>query len=216
LVVEDDETIREATRVGLERDGFAVSVAGDGLAGWEAFERERPDVVLLDIMLPGWDGVSVCRAIRERSTVPVVMVTARSDPVDVVRGLEVGADDYVVKPFELQVLSARLRAVLRRAAGHACTGELRFGELVIDRAGAVVTRGGGCVALTPTEYRLLLDLADHAGIVRSRDDLLRSVWGYDWSGDARLVDVHVQRLRAKVGPDAVVTVRGFGYKLPRP
>jgi DNA-binding response OmpR family regulator len=191
-------------------------VARDGLAGWEAFERECPDVVLLDIMLPGRDGISVCRAIRERSTVPVVMLTARSDPVDVVRGLEVGADDYVVKPFELSVLSARLRAVLRRAAGHTSTRELRFGELVIDRAGAEVTRAGARVPLTPTEYRLLVDLADHAGIVRSRDDLLRSVWGYDWSGDARLVDVHVQRLRAKIGTERVETVRGLGYKLPRP
>jgi DNA-binding response OmpR family regulator len=162
------------------------------------------------------DGISLCRKIREHSTVPVVMLTARGDPVDIVLGLEVGADDYVVKPFDLPVLSARLRAVLRRAA-HVPRGQVRrLGELEIDPRGAVVKRDGALVSLTPTEYRLLLDLAEHAGIVRSRDDLLQSVWGYDWSGDARLVDVHVQRLRAKIGGGAIETVRGFGYKLPRP
>jgi DNA-binding response OmpR family regulator len=215
LFVEDDRTIREATRIGLERDGFVVEVAGDGSEGWAAFRRSPPDVALLDIMLPGVDGISLCRKIREHSTVPIVMLTARGDPVDIVLGLEVGADDYVVKPFDLPVLSARLRAVLRRGA-HVPRGDVRqLGDLEIDPRGAVVKRDGALVSLTPTEYRLLLDLAEHAGVVRSRDDLLQSVWGYDWSGDARLVDVHVQRLRAKVGAGAIETVRGFGYKLPR-
>jgi DNA-binding response OmpR family regulator len=166
-------------------------------------------------MLPGVDGVSVCRSIRERSVVPIVMLTARTDPVDVVLGLEAGADDYVTKPFEPAILAARLRAVLRRVARHDASPVLRAGELEIDRGGMEVRISGAPVALTPTEYRLLLELAENRGTVLSRERLLEDVWGYVWSGDTRLVDMHVGRLRAKIGADAIETVRGAGYKLVR-
>src|SRR5919197_1191008 len=212
-LVEDDPTIREMTRLALERDGFAVETAADGPAGLAAFAVRAPDPVLLDIMLPGLDGISVCRQIRARSVVPVVLLSARTDPIDIVVGLEAGADDYVTKPFEPPVLSARLRAVLRRVDRIADAASLRFGELEIDPAGMVVTRDGIVVSLTPTEYRLLLELAENAGIVLSREKLLENVWGYVWSGDTRLVDMHVRRLRGKIGADAIETVRGAGYKL---
>jgi DNA-binding response OmpR family regulator len=216
LLVEDDATIREMTQLSLERDGFVVDTAADGPAGLDAFRAGSPDLVLLDVMLPGLDGVSVCRAIRESSVVPVVMLTARTDAVDVVLGLEAGADDYVTKPFEPSVLAARLRAVLRRATRAAPQPPLRFGELEIDPLGMVVTRGGEELSLTPTEYRLLLMLAENAGVVLGRERLLEEVWGYVWAGDTRLVDMHVRRLRGKVGPEVIETVRGAGYKMVRP
>jgi DNA-binding response OmpR family regulator len=216
LLVEDDPTIREMTRMTLERDGFLVETAGDGQAGLDAFDRGIPDVVLLDVMLPGMDGVTVCRRIRARSVVPIVMLSARTDPIDVVLGLEAGADDYVTKPFEPPILAARLRAVLRRATRLADGGRLRFGDLEIDPKGMVVTRDGLVLSLTPTEYRLLLELAENVGIVLTREQLLENVWGYVWSGDTRLVDMHVRRLRGKIGADAIETVRGAGYKLVRP
>jgi DNA-binding response OmpR family regulator len=216
LLVEDDPTIREMTRMTLERDGFVVETADDGQSGLDAFDRRPPDIVLLDVMLPGMDGVSVCRRIRAKSVVPIVMLSARTDPIDVVLGLEAGADDYVTKPFEPPILSARLRAVLRRATRMAEGGRMRFGDLEIDPKGMVVTRDGIVLSLTPTEYRLLLELAQNVGIVLSREQLLENVWGYVWSGDTRLVDMHVRRLRGKVGADAIETVRGTGYKLARP
>jgi DNA-binding response OmpR family regulator len=216
LLVEDDATIREMTQLSLQRDGFAVETAADGPAGLDAFRADPPDLVLLDLMLPGLDGVSVCRAIRESSVVPVVMLTARSDALDVVVGLEAGADDYVTKPFEPAVLAARLRAVLRRATRPEPASPLRFGTLEIDPLGMVVRREGEEISLTPTEYRLLLMLAENAGIVLSRERLLEEVWGYVWAGDTRLVDMHVRRLRGKVGHDAIETVRGAGYKMARP
>ncbi len=216
LLVEDDATIREMTQLSLERDGFLVETAADGPAGLAAFRAAPPDMVLLDVMLPGLDGVSVCRAIRESSVVPVVMLTARSDAVDVVLGLEAGADDYVTKPFQPSVLAARMRAVLRRATRAAPAPPLRFGDLEIDPLGMLVTRGGSPVSLTPTEYRLLLMLAENAGIVLGRERLLEEVWGYVWAGDTRLVDMHVRRLRGKIGHDAIETVRGAGYKMVRP
>jgi len=216
LLVEDDATIREMTQLSLERDGFVVATAADGPAGLEAFRAGSPDLVLLDVMLPGLDGVSVCRAIRESSVVPVVMLTARTDAVDVVLGLEAGADDYVTKPFEPSVLAARLRAVLRRATRAAPQQPLRFGDLEIDPLGMVVTRAGEELSLTPTEYRLLLMLAENAGVVLGRERLLEEVWGYVWAGDTRLVDMHVRRLRGKVGPEVIETVRGAGYKMVRP
>ncbi len=216
LLVEDDATIREMTQLSLERDGFVVDTAADGPAGLEAFRAGSPDLVLLDVMLPGLDGVSVCRAIRESSVVPVVMLTARTDAVDVVLGLEAGADDYVTKPFEPSVLAARLRAVLRRATRAAPQQPLRFGDLEIDPLGMVVTRGDEELSLTPTEYRLLLMLAENAGVVLGRERLLEEVWGYVWAGDTRLVDMHVRRLRGKVGPEVIETVRGAGYKMVRP
>jgi DNA-binding response OmpR family regulator len=215
LLVEDDATIRQMTQLSLERDGFMVATAHDGTSGLAAFRADAPDLVVLDVMLPGVDGVSVCRSIREHSVVPVVMLTARTDPVDVVLGLEAGADDYVTKPFEPAILAARLRAVLRRVARHDASPLLRIGELEIDRDGMEVRVAGEPIALTPTEYRLLLELAENRGVVLSRERLLEDVWGYVWSGDTRLVDMHVRRLRAKIGPDAIETVRGAGYKLVR-
>ena len=213
LLVEDDPTIREMTQLALQRDGFAVDTAGDGATGLSAFRSQAPDLVLLDVMLPGVDGVSVCRTIREGSVVPIVMLTARTDPIDVVLGLEAGADDYVTKPFEPSILAARLRAVLRRVARHDASPILHVRQLVIDRAGMEVHVAGEPVSLTPTEYRLLLELAEHSGVVCSRERLLEEVWGYVWAGDTRLVDMHVRRLRAKIGADMIETARGAGYKL---
>ncbi|MDO0926422.1 two-component system response regulator CseB [Streptomyces sp. TG1A-8] len=221
LFVEDDDVIREATQLALERDGFAVTAMPDGLSGLEAFRADRPDIALLDVMVPGLDGVSLCRRIRDESTVPVIMLSARADSIDVVLGLEAGADDYVTKPFDGAVLVARIRAVLRRF-GHAGGvrgeagadgGVLTFGELEVDTGGMEVRRAGQPVALTPTEMRLLLEFSHAPGTVLSRDKLLERVWEYGWGGDTRVVDVHVQRLRQKIGQDRIETVRGFGYKL---
>ena len=229
LFVEDDDVIREATQLALERDGFVVTAMPDGLSGLEAFRADRPDIALLDVMVPGLDGVSLCRRIRDESTVPVIMLSARADSIDVVLGLEAGADDYVTKPFDGAVLVARIRAVLRRfghAAGtggqqggtatespYGTDGVLVFGDLEIDTEGMEVRRGGRQVALTPTEMRLLLEFSSVPGTVLSRDKLMERVWDYGWGGDTRVVDVHVQRLRTKIGQDRIETVRGFGYKL---
>ncbi|WP_432105162.1 two-component system response regulator CseB [Streptomyces sp. bgisy091] len=228
LFVEDDDVIREATQLALERVGFTVTAVADGLLGLEAFRADRPDIALLDVMVPGLDGVSLCRRIRDESTVPVIMLSARADAIDVVLGLEAGADDYVTKPFDGAVLVARIRAVLRRfghAAGSGGTGSgaggapretggvLVFGDVAIDTEGMEVRRGGAHVGLTPTEMRLLLEFSSAPGTVLSRDRLLERVWDYGWGGDTRVVDVHVQRLRTKIGQDRIETVRGFGYKL---
>ncbi|MFD7747074.1 two-component system response regulator CseB [Streptomyces sp. NPDC059698] len=229
LFVEDDDVIREATQLALERVGFTVTAMPDGLLGLEAFRADRPDIALLDVMVPGLDGVSLCRRIRDESTVPVIMLSARADAIDVVLGLEAGADDYVTKPFDGAVLVARIRAVLRRfghAAGpdgpgqggaeedsEALDGVLVFGDLEVDTDGMEVRRAGEQVALTPTEMRLLLEFSSAPGTVLSRDRLLERVWDYGWGGDTRVVDVHVQRLRTKIGQDRIDTVRGFGYKL---
>ncbi|MEU2396170.1 two-component system response regulator CseB [Streptomyces sp. NPDC007369] len=227
LFVEDDDVIREATTLALERDGFTVTAMPDGLSGLESFRADRPDIALLDVMVPGMDGVSLCRRIRDESTVPVIMLSARADSIDVVLGLEAGADDYVTKPFDGAVLVARIRAVLRRfghagganGAGAGGEGEsaerglLSFGDLEVDTEGMEVRRAGAPVALTPTEMRLLLEFSSAPGTVLSRDRLLERVWDYDWGGDTRVVDVHVQRLRTKIGQDRIETVRGFGYKL---
>ena len=215
LLVEDDDVIREATQLALERNGFTVDVAADGLTGLAAFRARPPDVALLDIMLPGMNGVSLCRQIREESPTPVIMMSARADPVDVVLGLEAGADDYVTKPFDSTVLVARIRAVVRRmsrAAAPSQNGTV-FGDLAVDRDALEVRLAGEPVELTPTELRLLLCFVDSPGTVLTRDVLLEQVWDYQWGGDSRVVDVHVQRLRAKIGQDMIETVRGFGYKL---
>jgi DNA-binding response OmpR family regulator len=219
-MVEDDAVIREATQLTLERHGYEVATAEDGLEAIESFEELDPDAVMLDIMLPGLDGISVCRRIREASTVPIVMVSARGDALDVVLGLEAGADDYVTKPFDSQVLVARLRAVLRRAVADPVrptpvTGVTveSFGDLELDREALEVRRGGSTVQLTPTELKLLIEFANNPGVVLSRSTLLQRVWDYEWGGDGRLVDVHLQRLRTKIGADRIETVRGFGYKL---
>ena len=219
LFVEDDDVIREVTTLSLERDGFRVTAAPDGLTGLTAFRAEQPDLALLDVMVPGLDGVSLCRRIRDESTVPVIMLSARAEAIDVVLGLEAGADDYVTKPFDGAVLVARIRAVLRRFRATADDdppedpARLSFGDIVIDPEGLEVTRAGERLALTPTEMRLLLEFAAAPGTVLSRDRLLARVWDYEWGGDTRVVDVHVQRLRAKIGQHRLETVRGFGYKL---
>ena len=221
LLVEDDPSIREVTAIGLGAAGFAVTTAVDGVDGLERFRAELFDLILLDIMLPRLDGYEVCRQIRRTSTVPVVMLTARGDTTGVVLGLEAGADDYVRKPFDLPELIARIRAALRRAgAGTDGPPELRLGNLVIDGAGRTVTRDGADVPLTRTEFDLLHELVRHAGQVLTRDVLLDRVWGYDYLGDSRLVDVAIQRLRAKVEadpavPELIQTVRGAGYKAVR-
>ena len=221
LLVEDDPSIREITAIGLRNAGFEVETAADGQAGLDRFRSGAFDLVLLDVMLPRLDGLEVCRAIRRSSTVPVVMLTARADTIDVVVGLEAGADDYVKKPFEVPELVARVRAAIRRAGRESGDPDvLRLGTLEIDLAGRTVRRDGADVALTRTEFDLLVELARNAGRVLTRDVLLDRIWGYDYLGDSRLVDVAIQRLRAKVeadpaAPELVLTVRGAGYKAVR-
>jgi DNA-binding response OmpR family regulator len=221
LSVEDDERIRTAVKLALEDEGWVMEEAETGETALELFARNPADVVLIDIMLPGIDGFEVCRSLRRTSDVPIIMVTARADTHDVVAGLEAGADDYLTKPFAPKELSARIRALLRRARTpeHAATGSvLRFGELEIIPDQGVVKVGEREVHLTKTEFRLLCELASSPGRVFSREVLLERVWGYGYFGDGRLVDVHVRRLRTKIESDAanprhVATVRGLGYKL---
>ena len=219
LAVEDDERIRAALRMALEDEGWSVVEAESGEDAVEQFDASLPDVVLIDIMLPGIDGFELCRTLRRSSDVPIIMVTARNDTHDVVAGLEAGADDYLTKPFAPKELSARIRAMLRRIRPSAQSHQrLTFGDLELIPEEGKVLRNGDEVHLTKTEFRLLCELADNPGKVFSRESLLDKVWGYDYFGDGRLVDVHVRRLRTKIeldpaSPRHVVTVRGLGYRL---
>ncbi len=216
LVVDDDTALAEMLGIVLRTEGFEPSFVADGDQALAAFRETRPDLVLLDLMLPGRDGIDVCRLIRAESGVPIVMLTAKTDTVDVVVGLESGADDYVVKPFKPKELVARVRARLRRT-DDAVPETLQIGDLSIDVAGHAVRRDGHPIALTPLEFDLLVALARKPWQVFTREVLLEQVWGYRHAADTRLVNVHVQRLRSKVErdperPEVVVTVRGVGYK----
>lgn len=216
LVVDDDLALAEMLGIVLHGEGFDPVFCADGLEAINIFRESRPDIVLLDLMLPGRDGIEVCRAIRAESGTPIVMLTAKSDTVDIVVGLESGADDYIVKPFKPKELVARIRARMRRT-DNATHSELLIGDLVIDVTGHTVRRGEQQLSLTPLEFDLLVCLARKPGQVFTREALLEEVWGYRHSADTRLVNVHVQRLRSKVEhdperPDVVLTVRGVGYK----
>ncbi|MGW6457825.1 response regulator transcription factor [Streptomyces sp. NPDC055078] len=223
LLIEDDASVRDGMELVLRRHGYAVDTAATGeeaLALLDGTGGGKVELAVLDLMLPGMDGFEVCRRIRARTTtLPVIMLTARGDDQDIVRGLEAGADDYVVKPVTAPVLEARIRAALRRAepSGQARGPDAGFAGLVIDRAGLTVTKHGGPIALPPTELRLLLELSASPGRVFSREQLLESVWDHTFLGDSRLVDAAVGRLRAKLEdvpakPKYVQTVRGFGYR----
>ena len=223
LVVEDEETFVAALTVGLEREGFRVQVARDGGQALDVFEAVDPDIVLLDLMLPTISGVDVCREIRRRSKVPIIMVTAKSSEVDTVVGLEVGADDYVTKPYRLRELVARMRSVLRRAEERAVVAApsdeapLVVADVRLDPARHEVTVRGDVVELPLKEFAVLEMLLDRAGRVVTRDALIDGVWGHDYVGDTKTLDVHIKRLRAKVEtepshPERILTVRGVGYK----
>lgn len=216
LVVDDDIALAEMLGIVLRGEGFDPVFCSNGSEALRVFRETRPDIVLLDLMLPGKDGVDVCRLIRAESGTPIVMLTAKSDTVDVVVGLEAGADDYIVKPFKPKELVARIRARIRRNEEPAIAG-LQIADLKIDVTGHSVRRGEESLSLTPLEFDLLLCLARKPGQVFTREALLEEVWGYRHSADTRLVNVHVQRLRAKIEhdperPDIVLTVRGVGYK----
>ena len=220
LLVEDDASVRETAGLLLERAGLEVTAVGDGRAALDQFQSESFDVVVLDLMLPSLHGFDVCREIRRRSGVPIIMLTARAEVPDVVAGLELGADDYVTKPFAGSELVARVRAVLRRGAAMEEAEVLRIGELDIDLAAFEARKDGELLELTATEFRLLAELAHHAGQVLTREVLLQRVWGYDYLGDSRLVDMAVKRLRDKLADDPadprfIATVRGVGYRFER-
>ena len=231
LFVEDDDVIREATQLALERDGFAVTAMPDGLSGLAAFRANRPDIALLDVMVPGLDGVSLCRRYRDESTVPVMMLSARADSIDVVLGLQAGADDYVTKPFSLEEVVARIRAILRRTQQQVEDDPIiRVGDREINEDSHDVSRAGQPIDLSPTEYKLLRYLMDNEGRVLSKAQILDHVWQYDWGGDAAIVESYISYLRKKV--DGIViedengdkhkvtplieTKRGIGYMIRAP
>ena len=229
LVVEDEDSFVEALTIGLNREGFRVAVAQDGAEALSRFRELQPDLVLLDLMLPRVSGVDVCREIRKFSTVPIIMVTAKSSEIDMVVGLEVGADDYITKPYRIRELVARLRALLRRASMEqqnakptsANSRSLVVGDVAIDSDEHIVTVSGRAVAMPLKEFELLHLLLSNAGRVLSRDVLIDRVWGMDYVGDTKTLDVHIKRVRAKVerdpaNPERIVTIRGLGYKYERP
>lgn len=222
LVVEDEQTLRETLTYNLTREGYEAKGAADGRMALELARREHPDLILLDLMLPEMNGFDVCRTLRQEMTAPIIMLTARDSELDTVLGLELGADEYVTKPFALRPLLARVKALLRRADLSAeplvaAVDERTFGEFVLDRSGRRLLRGAQETALTMKEYDLLNVLVSHEGQVLSRDVLLEKVWGYDYIGDSRTVDVHIRWLREKIEKDPgdprhIITVRGVGYR----
>ena len=226
LVVEDEDSFIEALTVGLSREGFRVRVARDGSEALEMFDVVHPDLVLLDVMLPKVSGVDVCRELRRRSQVPIIMVTAKSAEIDTVVGLEVGADDYVTKPYRLRELVARIRAVLRRTpvgdvAPYPSGDAMKVGDVMLDPERHEVSIRGSSVQLPLKEFELLALLLENAGRVLTRDTLIDRVWGSDYVGDTKTLDVHIKRLRAKVEPEPsnpthIVTIRGYGYKYEAP
>ena len=218
LLVEDDAGIRDITAHGLRQVGFDVTTESDGRQALFRIRGEPFDVVVLDVMLPGLNGIEICRQAREESQVPIVMLTARTETIDVVSGLEAGADDYLTKPFEMPELLARLRAVLRRMSPERTSKALVVNDLQIDASAFKAYKGDVLLDLTTTEFKLLYELAHHAGQVMTREMLLELVWDYDYLGDSRVVDMAVKRLREKIEddpshPTKVVTVRGVGYRL---
>lgn len=221
LFIEDDDGIRLALSLALEDEGYSVRQAPNGAEGLEEFELHHPDLVLLDLRLPDMSGFDVCRSLRAKSIVPIIMITAQTDTHDMVAGLEAGADDYVTKPVVPKELAARIRALLRRVQLHgspAASDVSTFGDVELRRQQGIALKAGVELSLTKTEFRLLCEFADHAGAVLSRDQLLQRVWGYEYLGDSRLVDAHVRRLRVKIedhpdDPQLIVTVRGIGYRL---
>jgi DNA-binding response OmpR family regulator len=221
LIIEDDDRIRETTSLLLEDDGYVVVGAPSAEEGLTAFAAGNLDCVIVDLMLPGMNGFDCCRELRKTSQVPIIMLTARTDPFDVVAGLEAGADDYVTKPFHAKELTARVRALLRRARANPAVGDtttIVLGDVEVRVHEGVVLKRGAPTTLTRTEFRLLCEMAEQPGRVFSRELLLDRVWGYSYVGDGKLVDAHIHRLRAKVEDDPgnpvhVVTVRGLGYKV---
>ncbi len=225
LIVEDEPTVRETLAESLVEDGLRVTTAADGPQALERFRADRPDLVLLDLMLPGMSGIEVCRIIRAESSVPILMLTARDSELDKVLGLELGADDYVTKPFSLRELQARIRALLRRteipASSESVASRVDLGPVHVDLAGHQILRDGKPLAVKPKAFELLTFLIRNAGQVFSREQLLERVWGYDYAGETRTVDVHVHWLRKRIEEDAanpryLQTVRGVGYVLRTP
>ncbi len=225
LIVEDEASFAEALTIGLQREGFRTTVAGDGVTALDRWKADQPDVVLLDVMLPRLSGIDVCREIRATSNVPIIMVTARSSEIDAVVGLEVGADDYVTKPYRLRELVARIRAVLRRAEARAdavglaehASRPLQVGDVQVDPQRHEVSVRGELVHLPLKEFELLVLLMENAGRVLAREILIDRAWGSDYHGDTKTLDVHVKRLRSKLeddphNPTRIVTIRGIGYK----
>jgi len=229
LIVEDEESFLQALRIGLGREGFAIDVARDGSEALTRFAAASPDIVLLDVMLPRISGIDVCREIRSQSDVPIIMVTAKGEEIDAVVGLEIGADDYVTKPYRFRELVARMRSVLRRSGleesgevhdnepGDALGGAIEIADVRIDQGRHEVTIRGAAVEMPLKEFDLLVALASNAGRVLTRDQLINEVWGLDYVGDTKTLDVHIKRLRNKVevdpsNPTSIVTIRGLGYK----
>ena len=216
LIVEDDDALREQLEIGLTASGFEVCFAATGLEAIPAFEKNKPDLILLDLMLPGKNGIEICTEIRRNSGVPIIMLTARTDDQDMIRGLEAGADDYVTKPYKIEILVSRIKARLRPIKDSQHT-IIKIGPVEIDTLSHEIRKGDKKIALTPLEFKLLLTLASHPNEVFSREMLLEQVWEYTYKADTRLVNVHVQRLRSKIeedqeDPKLVLTVRGWGYK----